>query len=309
MKFIIEKKPWYIIYPKHIQKDFFSTLLVGVKWKGNRFTSPIRGDNNPDCFLWEDINKVYMYDPVTNKNYEVFELAKLIYNKEFKDCLKLLKNSTNPTNSKFLKIKENTSSDIKVSYKFTNNGNIYWNNLGLENKYEIEYYTFNGELFYPYKTTYAYKYNDKFKLYCPNSNKKFFLSNINQTDTIHYTSQSQNAKHVLVICKSYKDQLVCQSLLPIYDYCHIQGEGMTPYWDFLKDYENIILFYDNDEAGIEGSKKMCKFLYEKLSNQRLFIEEVFIPKGLKNGIKDISDFYLQYGRCKSFNLLINLFNY
>jgi DNA primase len=106
-----------------------------------------------------------------------------------------------------------------------------------------------------------------------------------------------------MICKSAKDQLVISNLLKgKYDYCHIQSEGSRPDWSFLPNYKHFIIFYDNDNAGIEGAFKMTNFLCNTHFKTLLSIQCIF----LSSVEKDATEYQLKHGKAELFKTLINL---
>lgn len=71
--------------------------------------------------------------------------------------------------------------------------------------------------------------------------------------------------------------------------------------DFMKSlkkrFKTIIIFYDNDEAGLKGAKLNCK---------EHNLDSVIIP--VESKVKDISDYIKEYGILETKKLINNLFN-
>ena len=71
-----KKKNFDFIYD---EESIMSSLLAGVKWSNNRFTSPFRLDKKPDCKLFKAFDgRVMLYDPVLGQALNCFQVyAKL----------------------------------------------------------------------------------------------------------------------------------------------------------------------------------------------------------------------------------------
>lgn len=151
----------------------------------------------------------------------------------------------------------------------------------------------------PMDICYAYTEfsNDKKKIYRPNSidTAGKWFTNCNQNDIggiLHIDLEATK----LVITKSYKDYRVLknQSLNVIW----FQNEGMIPSSKILKKltkkYKEIIIWFDNDNAGITNGRVVVDYL-KSLST--INVRSVILPpKFLKEGIKDPSDYIANKGR-------------
>ncbi len=108
---------------------------------------------------------------------------------------------------------------------------------------------------------YCYHYEERVKFYFPERKEFRFLGNINRNDTYFINKGSST----ILITKSLKDMLVLDNLTS-FNLLHIQSENSDPDGHIILDWEfghkDAILFYDNDNAGIEGMKRLAsKFLY------------------------------------------------
>lgn len=126
---------------------------------------------------------------------------------------------------------------------------------------------------------------NRFKIYSPFEKKnKKWLSNCKAH---HYQGVNQLPwlGDKLVITKSLKDVAVL-SLFKIPAIAPQAESNIIEYEFFqkmLKRFPTIYMFFDNDKAGIEGSRK---------NSNNLSIQERFIP--IDSGCKDISDFIERY---------------
>lgn len=86
------------------------------------------------------------------------------------------------------------------------------------------------------------------------------------------------------------------AIAPISENCFLTE---TQYAKLKSKFNKIILFYDNDLAGIENMNKIRKKFPD--------VHVLFIPRHYK--AKDISDFYKMYGRTKTLELIEKAKNY
>jgi hypothetical protein len=90
----------------------------------------------------------------------------------------------------------------------------------------------------------------------------------------------------LIITKSLKDVMVLSVLGYNAVATHSESTGLDPVTlKTLEDrFKDITIFYDNDQAGITGAKKLCR---------AHDFNGIIIP--LEYEVKDISDFIVKYG--------------
>ena len=139
----------------------------------------------------------------------------------------------------------------------------------------------------------CYAYTDfpdnKKKIYSPYDKKLKFCGNITAKDIGNINNIPVKGEK-LIITKSYKDCRVLRNL----GYTSIwnQNEGMIPPLYLLQDlsdrFNDIIIFYDNDNAGINAGIK----LKQTFANIQKEVSVYYIPLTYK--VKDISDFYARY---------------
>lgn len=141
------------------------------------------------------------------------------------------------------------------------------------------------------------------KIYRPYETKRF-LTNCDQNDIggIKFLSNSDKK---LIITKSYKDYRVLknQGLNVIW----FQNEGMYPNLDILlplcNRFDEIVIFFDNDESGIKASDKLVAIINSFFQNKARSIH--FPINLLSEKISDPSDFIEKKGRQNLLSFLIN----
>lgn len=106
---------------------------------------------------------------------------------------------------------------------------------------------------------YAIDFISRVKLYQPFSNKYRFITNCDENNIGNFDSLPRIGDN-LVIAKSYKDHRVIRNFLLKIFTIWFQNEGCVPSLEILKNlterFVNIIIFFDNDKAGIEAAIKL-----------------------------------------------------
>lgn len=180
---------------------------------------------------------------------------------------------------------------------------VYWGNYGLTLT-DISHYQvgpckevwINGEtMWYSYqkhKPCYRYMVGDKYKCYQPFavSKKGKWISNC-RIKNIQGLKQLKEKGILLVITKALKDVMVLNKHLGL-NAIALSSESIT-ITDKMSDYfhsrfDNVVLMYDNDEAGIENMKR---------NSELTQIPYVHLPTHyLEEGIKDPSDLFKMKGK-------------
>lgn len=158
-------------------------------------------------------------------------------------------------------------------------------------------------LFAEYSNTnpiYSYEINGKYKIYRPLNPTKYgkWISTTKAED-IQGLSQLPSKGDLLIITSSMKDLLVLKTLG--YNAIALGGEGNripAKILDYLYAcFREILVFYDNDEAGINYGKKF---------SSEIGSDYIHIPLEYKE--KDISDFIARYKMDQTRCLLKELIN-
>lgn len=212
---------------------------------------------------------------------------------------------------------ENNSLSIYVNQRdFTVFDRDYWKQYGIssqnlidDNIHSISRYviTKNGEstehIFKHYELAYQLSnIQNKTKLYFPKS-KYRFISTYKANDIGCFNSLVETGD-LLVITKSYKDCRVLRNfgLNSVW----FQNEIVIPKGEQIDNlfgrFKKIIIFYDNDETGINGAKKLKEY-YKSIYKNSIHIVRLKLSY-LKENITDISDLYFKKGK-ESVNEFIN----
>lgn len=137
----------------------------------------------------------------------------------------------------------------------------------------------------------AYVLEDKYaKIYSPSNDKFKWITNIPLNKPFGLHDLPKLSKR-LIITKSLKDMIVLRKFFP--DTMSLQNESLAALSDDvysqIKDsYDEIIIFFDNDEPG----KKASNLYAEKYGFKEIRIPERALEKC---GVKDPSDYIKQFG--------------
>jgi hypothetical protein len=305
---ILERVTEYDIYRFYIGSNFDI---------GKIMSSPFRKDKNPSFGIFKSSKtSSLLYKDLASKSVGncvkfVEELFNISYREALIKIISDLINKNLTISSEGISIKEDykaTSTVISVKKKnFCKIDDDYWGQFYLSrddlrhfNVFPIQTYWLN-DIVQPWvyneaNPGYAYEVYNKYKIYKPLSPKKYkWISNCSNYDIQGY-EQLPYQGDLLVITKALKDVMVLYKLG--YNAIAPQGENHSIPHEVMdtitKRFTRIVILYDNDEAGKQGSTKIAT----KFNLQQIFIPDTF-PK-------DISDYIKQYGIDKSKELLNNL---
>ena len=209
--------------------------------------------------------------------------------------------------------KEKKSVEIHIDAKeFDSRDGRYWSKYGVTKqqliddkvfsvkRFSIKNGKFGDMLKRVYDPCYAYTGFDqkRKKLYRPLQEKgsKKFLTNC-RADDIGELWQLPTHGDLLVISKSYKDCRVLRN--QGIDSIWLQNEGMIPYESKLTNicrrFRRTVVFFDNDETGIEASLKVTDIINRTLPGRAT---NLYLPERLltERGIKDPADVYRHMGQ-------------
>lgn len=298
-----------IIGQERIMSYYFKQDISLTK----RYRNPFRDDSTPGCFFkWSKNGNLYFMDYATAQvGYSPLDIAMLVTGYEFPDILyKIesdfqLKNlNLSDRNKLILEAKEIIVPEVKPAIikvkvtPFLKADLQYWEQFGIT-KTILDYYDvrkvdrawINDDLWYinnSFDPCYRYKEKDRFKLYRPFADKRVkFRTNYFGGILEGYTQLPTKGSN-LVITKGSKDVMTLHSLG--INAVAVRSEN-TPMsenaYEILKHrFENLYLWFDADEAGFNGAKKMS--------------EKFNIPFLQHDGElgKDPSDVYKNHGKEK-----------
>lgn len=210
-----------------------------------------------------------------------------------KELLRIIK-ATAPTSTiestREYKYRGNADIGI-VRQEFTDVDLAYWSKFGIKqttlDKYQvfsIKYFLCNKIVSGIYKDTnpmYAYKVNDKFKIYRPfNSKYTKWRTNLTNCDVQGYAQLPSGKRKLLIITKSLKDVMVLHEM----GYDAISPSSETTFIpnnmlaQLRGKYKNILILYDRDKTGMMKARDYSK---------EYGLHAFFVHKKFK--AKDISD--------------------
>ena len=308
-------------------QETYLEYYLGIPVKKGLFKSPLRNDKNPTCSFYRNASGDIIFKDFSGQFYGNFiSVVMYKYNLSYYKALKQIaidfgyikssKNynkNTKPVTFSSTIFKESKGANIQVEIQdFSEEELEWWNQFGITREILKKFKVFscktvflNGNFFTssskkcPIFGYYRGKNDnglDLWRIYFP-CNKKTelrFLSNW-KSFLLQGSKQLPKEGNLLVITKSMKDVMCLYSLGITAIAPNSENLFLTEsQFDKLKErFKNIVLFYDNDLAGISNMNKI-----RKVYNIRC----VWIPRNYK--AKDISDFYKIYG-CEKTKELIN----
>lgn len=265
---------------------------------GRNILSPIRTDKHPTFgFKWIG-DRIIMNDFRGSFKGDCFVLVKYIYRCSYSTALEIIydemlagKTVTRPP-METLEIVERENKTIQIKSREWNKEDLaYWEQYGVNKQLLDKYYVkpcqnvfLDGEtIYYSKYTDPAYSYyfgKGEYKIYFPKRDRSRFVCN---TKAIQGYWQLPSTDDYLILTKALKD---CMSLNRLgYSAIAPQSEGAYYEEDFISEmksrFENIVIFYDNDNTGIEMAKRES----EKHGFPYVYIDEE----------KDISDYIKRFG--------------
>lgn len=273
-------------------------------------TNPFRPDSHPNCYLRDRGGLLLFTDfayPAYNKFTCIHAVAEIfgctldmaaqhVHNIYISKMYSLHQATSRPQ-TKLSTIRATDNPGRLIHFiPFTQQGKACYTNLDREywqkrfvssrqleklNVFSVHHYWIGSQIYYPTHPAYAYYFptTAHVKIYIPA--KKEFFGTVTTTD-IWKVDRGSN---VCVITKSAKDVLVLENLLPDYDIHAFQSEGVVPDLTPYRDYDKVIIFYDNDTTGIEKSRNLRLMLTNAV--------EICIPSHLNS--KDSDELVVHHG--------------
>lgn len=300
------------------EEEIFEKYLFGYRntvQLGKKYINPLRPDKKASCYFNQGYKRLFFNDPAYSElSGDCFKMIMLRQSCSLREALDIVEKdfllgeeqSVSPyIFAGLVEKKEKKVSDIRVKIMPFNESDLeYWKSFSIE-KRELKKFKVHSVLkvwienrfYHTYSLKdpcYCYLVNDRLKIYRPLSKKYKWRSNCSIRDIQGY-EQLVPKGNQLIITKSLKDIMVLDRLG--FNSIALQGEGMKIPEDIAKDlkerFKKIVVFYDNDEAGVTGSLNLTKTLKCDYFN---------IPKGLP---KDPSDFVKEYSTLKLLELMKN----
>ena len=294
---------------------------LGIHVKKGLFRSPLRDDKHPTCSFYKNQKGELIF-----KDFSGFFAGNCIsvvmhkYNCSYYKALRIIANDfdliSSPLltkNKKLIEYSEETlevsrSASIRVKVrKFDKDDLEYWSTYGINDVkilrkfgvyacsdvYLNNNHYIHGPYIYGYYRGKNTKGDELWRIYAP-FRKNRFLSNWSKLMMQGY-KQLPKSGDLVVVTKSMKDVMLLYTygipaIAPIGEYVFMTD---NQYINLAKRFSNIVLFYDNDYAGIANMNSIRK----KFKNLKC----CWLPRSC--GAKDISDYYKIYGNLQTSNLV------
>lgn len=308
------------------QEDIFS-LVFGFKPVEFEYVkSPFREDDSPGCWfeyyngklLFKDFGNQSRVGKIKMTFIDCFDAVQVRYNlSNYYQTLAFIKKhliegKNLPLREHKLQQKSSKKEAVQVLIKartFDKRDKEFWSKYSISRQNLIDDKVFptiavkllnskNGDTSFATRDI-SYAFTDfnfgRKKVYRPNQKGgSRFISNC-KADDIGNINQLKPYGKQLIITKSYKDCRVLRNhgLNSVW----FQNEGMRPSIkstiDLCKRFEEVIIFYDNDEAGIKASNKISNEINIMLPNKS---RGLYLPTSLNTeGVSDSSDYVVHSG--------------
>jgi len=298
------------------QEDIFKLVFNYTPVEFEYVTSPMRKDETPQCWFSYHLNGVlYFIDfASTNRTHsdcfnvvqDYFGIPNFYLTLEYVYTHLIQgKAITAPIRVQPIIVKE-VKKKVKILVEarpFNLMDKNFWQPYGIQKKELIQDKVFPFSRFYALNTKngnvtaqcsdIAYSYNEfkngKKKLYFPlRKGRHRFITNCGKDDIGGLHSLSQYSKQ-LIITKSYKDWRVLKNKGK--NVIWFQNEGMFPdkklLYSIIKQYPQIIILFDNDQAGIYASGRLKDYINTFYPNKT---QSLCLPISLLDyNVKDPSD--------------------
>lgn len=288
------------------------------------YCSPLRIDKHPSFNVFIARNRKLLYkDFATGETGDCFRFIQQLYGVNFIDALRIIDTDFNLGLSKqkiqiekrtpmVVEMIPTTLSIIKIlrSGTFTDVDLTYWAQYGLDIE-DLHFYNVsvakevlvikNGTSFKMYSGVdnpiYSYKFEEGiYKLYLPFSDSSRFITNAGN-NIIQGVEQLTYTSDLLIITKSLKDVMALNKMG--YEAIAFQSENTLPDLATIEavaiNYNEVIVFYDNDIPGKEAAAKASALLQ---------CRSVEIPEYLIS--KDPTDLIKDYGYEEAFNKITKI---
>lgn len=324
-KYIITKERVLQEVDEWLLYVFYLDFIPDLTTRQN-YRSPIREvDTNPSFSIFENNRSKrevqYLWkDSALDINGDIFDLLCRMFSKELSEILQMISadfailEDSKEVIVKRIESKPNkTGTRIRIKSKpFTEEAWKFWNSYYVSkedlefNKVQlVDYVWYNDSQETPFKVRdlmFAYpEFNLEtnrwhYQLYCPYSKEFKFRNDLLENQIFSWNNLRFCKKSKLIITKSKKD-IVCINSFGIQagasrsETTRIKRKTMLL---LIDSYEEVILLFDNDAAGIAASKE-----YEEYD-----VRIEFIP--IESRCKDFSDYLKANGRIKAKELLNKL---
>ena len=287
--------------------DIYS-YYVGQFKIGKLFNSPLRSDDkNPSFAIFKGVNgKLFFKDHGSGEGGNAIKFVKLYKGIQTRDELerellrivrKMNPNSGNAIRTYSYSVDSGPTDIGIVRQPFTDVDKRYWKQFHISidtlrkfQVFSIKYFLCNRVVRGTYKETspmYAYKVDDKFKIYRPLASKYTkWRTNLTNRNVQGLSELPVEGGNLLIITKSLKDVMCLYEM----GFNAIAASSETTFipddiLDSLRHkWKNVIMLYDRDKTGMLESRKYSK----QYKLDALFVHKRFKAKDVSDAVKDNS---------------------
>lgn len=279
------------VLQKVTQEQIFELVFKETIDQSDRYLSPFRKDNNPNCrFQDSKDGSILLFIDFGDKL------------TTHRNCFKAVMDKFNLTHDAAIRIilshfglsdkKEDyqqaivyipkTTEDIPTTITYDRipyqkKDSIWWSqfliqtsecledNVYATNRFRIE--GRKGKKSIPiFNLGYAMDFITRHKIYQPQSRPEFrWITNCDENDIGNFDNLPATGE-LLTIAKSYKDHRVVRNTRLVSHVIWVQNEGCVPdlyiLIDIARRFKTIVIFFDNDEAGVKAALKLCNLFNE-----------------------------------------------
>lgn len=325
MNFTFERKVTKELILSRFSEEQIMEYYLHVPVKKGLFRSPLRRDKEPTCsFYRNNSGDLIFKDFATGQHLNVFGVVQDMFKCNYYEAMRIIANdlgiikddfiTRNPgkINDNPIKIEDKEITKIQVEIQdFTDLELKWWSKYGITldilkkfNVYSCKHVFLNGQLLAksqqhcPIFGYYGRKYQgiELWRCYFPKRTSFRFLGNW-PTKKIQGYDQLPKSGKLLVITKSMKDVMCLYSMgiTAIAPNSETQFVSDAILDDLKTRFKHIVILFDNDYTGVSFMSKLKK----------LHPELVYTWIPLKYKAKDISDYYKEYGKKETLNLIKN----
>lgn len=272
------------LFQKISQEDIFSWIFKLPININEKYCAPYREDKTPRCwFEYRDGLLMFMDfgDRIGNRHKTCLGVIMAIYNANLRSAIDIickqfgLSKSTidyKPVEKSLYQEIEKRRAIIKPEIQdYNKKDKIYWSqyiikveHLEEDKVYSVSRYFLDSSKgkrwITPYSHCYDIDFIDAHKIYQPYKPPNYrWITNCDE-DHIGNIDNLPISGDLLIIQKSYKDHRTLRNLDSSYNVIWLQNEGCVPSIHILQNlttrFKNIIIFFDNDMAGIVAGIKL-----------------------------------------------------
>ena len=247
-------------------------LDLGLKFKNNKCLCFIHGESNPSMSFNPKTKKFKCFS--CGGSYDIFNHYQEYYNKSFVEAVKSIISDFN------MNIDINIDKTDRKAKKSPTSHNLYTdkilsycNKRGISQKV-LDYVGVKekeGCVVFEYRNELGEHVSNKYRRTKQNKGPKMWFEKDTNVNTL-FNMDKVNPGEPLLICEGEFDCLSAiesgfKNAVSIPSGVNSTNEWLTTNWTFLEQFEEIILWFDNDDPGRKGAREV----YNRLSNDSVKI--------------------------------------